>query len=141
MKGICVIVLVSILLISATAEAQWVFVARKAMGRIKQMQSEHADVASVIIEAKADNVYKKALATVASNPKLKMLGKSDDNMTLGFAAGEQKVKMQVSELGDNASQILISASPAPGGGSTSSLVVEKIMEVCKAVNVECKTGG
>lgn len=141
MKGICVIVLVSILLISATAEAQWVFVARKAMGRIKQMQSEHADVASVIIEAKAANVYKKALATVASNPKLKMLGKSDDEMTLGFAAGERKVKMQVSELGDNASQILISASPAPGGGSTSSLVVEKIMEVCKAVNVECKTGG
>ena len=126
--------------ISTIAEAQWVFVARKAMGRIKQMQSEHADVASVILEAKADNVYKKALATVSSNPKLKMLGKDDAQMTLGFAAGERKVKMKVSELGDNVSEILVSAAPAPGGESTSSLVVDRIMDVCRQVKTECHVG-
>lgn len=125
-------------LMSAAAEAQWVFVARKAMGRIKQMQSDHADVAAVILEAKAADVYRKAVSTIQANDQLKVLGKDDSQMTLGFAAGQRKVKMQVSELSDQVSEILISASPAKGGDSTSSIVVEKIMEVCKAVKVECR---
>jgi len=124
-------------LISAVAEAQWVFVARKAMGKIRQMQSEQADVAAVILEAKADNVYKKAISTVQEKGNLQILGKDDAQRTFGFTDGERKVKMKVSELSDSVSEILITAAPAPGKESTSSLVVEKIMEVCKAVKVEC----
>ncbi len=125
------------LLVSSAAEAQWVFLARKGMGKIRQMQSDNADVAAVIIEAKADDVYAKALSTVQGKGNLQILGKDDAERTLGFTDGERKVKMKVSELGDKVSEILITAAPAPGKESTSSIVVEKIMEVCRAVKTEC----
>ena len=88
-----VVLLAIAVFISAVAEAQWVFIARKAMGKINQMQSENADVAAVILEAKADNVYKKALSTVQGKGNLKILGKDDAERTFGFAAGQQKVKI------------------------------------------------
>ena len=50
-----------------TAQAQWVMVARAASGRIQRMEQQRTandsgyDVASVILEAKADKVYETAL--------------------------------------------------------------------------------
>jgi len=106
------------MLVSVSAEAQWVFVARKAMGKIKQLQSEHADVATVILEAGAKNVYKKALATIEANPDLKIVKRDDAAMTLAFSEGKRKAMMKVEELGDKVSEILISASPAKGKQGT-----------------------
>ncbi len=51
----------------STAQAQWVMVARAASGRIQRMEQQRTandsgyDVASVILEAKADKVYDTAL--------------------------------------------------------------------------------
>jgi hypothetical protein len=126
------------MLMSVVAEAQWVFVARKGLGVIRQMRSEHADVAAVILEANADSVYSKSLAAVQSNKNLQIIGKDDATKTLAFTDGERKVKMKVSALGDKVSEILVSANVIPGKGSSSSLVVENILAVCNEMKVECR---
>jgi hypothetical protein len=58
------------------AEAQWVFVARKALGRIQHMREENQpggrpgyDFATVILEAPADKVFATALAMAARTPR------------------------------------------------------------------------
>jgi hypothetical protein len=140
MKRTCLIVwLVAIaMLVSASAEAQWVFVARKAMGRIRQMQGGHADVAAVMLDAAADEVYGKALSTIEAGRGLKVTKKDGASRTVAFSDGERKAMLQVEELNEGVSEILISASPAEGGQGTGSLVVERIMEICKEVKVECR---
>ncbi len=126
------------MLVSVSAQAQWVFVARKAMGKIKQMQSDHADVAAVILEVGADAVYGKAISTIESRPNLSIIKKDNASRTVAFTNGETKAKMKVDELGDGVSEIMISAEPAKGGSGGASFIVERIMEVCKEVNVQCQ---
>ena len=127
--------------LSPAANAQWVFVARKAMGKIRQMQSEHADVAAVILEAPADNVFKTALKTVNSKQNLRILENNSAAKEIAFTDGERKVKMQVSELSDHVSELLISANVIKGKQSTTSLVVEHTLKICKEMKVECQLSG
>lgn len=128
---------VAAMLFSTSADAQWVFVARKAMGKIRQLQGEHSDVATVIIEANASDVYKKALATIKANKRLHIVKKDDASRTIAFSDGEKKAQLKVQELGEHASEILVSASPSGSAGG-SSIVVESILSVCKEVQVECR---
>lgn len=125
------------MLFSTSADAQWVFVARKAMGKIRQLQSEHADVATVILEAGASDVYTKALATIKANQQLTIIKKDDASRTIAFSSGERKVQLKVEELGEHTSEILVSASPSAGADG-SSIVVESILRVCKEVGAECR---
>src|SRR5215831_1563943 len=64
------------LLVSSLAEAQWVLLARRAVGRVEQMsqQSQQPDGASydsaaVMIEAPAGKVYAAVLRGLANNQK------------------------------------------------------------------------
>lgn len=129
--------LVILLLASSAANAQWVFVARKAMGVIKQMQSESTDVATVLLQAKADNVYATAVKTITAKPNLTITMKNDKARTINFTNGERSAKMQVTAIDDNISQILVS-SGAPGTKTDATpFIVDGIMHVCGEMKVNC----
>ncbi len=73
-------VLASLALPFAPAEAQWVFVARKALGRIHQMTEGSQpdgragyDFATVLLDAHADKIFSTALELARKNPSVRIL--------------------------------------------------------------------
>lgn len=131
------IALILVVLASSSANAQWVFVARKAMGVINKMASDSSDVATVLLQAKADNVYKTAVTTIGAKPNLQILQKDDKARTIAFTNGERSAKMKISPIDENITQILVS-SGAPGGKTDATpLVVGGILRVCEEMKVNC----
>jgi hypothetical protein len=62
-----------LMLSAGGAHAQWIFVARKVIGRVQSMTQSPApdtpryDVATVMLEADADKVYQTVIATIATH--------------------------------------------------------------------------
>lgn len=140
-----VLLLVAVLVCfsSSLAQAQWVFVARKALQVINSVagelqgpgQGEPVDAATVLLEADADKVYAVAVKLLRENPDMRVLSQDAPKRTIAFAKGAQSASMKVSRLGDTLSQILV-AGPAGKPGGTS-FAVEGILRVCHRVGVEC----
>src|SRR4030095_6328330 len=85
------------LCISTVAEAQWVMIARRAVGRVEQMsqQSQQPDGASydsaaVKIDAPADKVYAAVLRGIANNQQgVKITSEDPQQRLLPFPPGPQ----------------------------------------------------
>ena len=78
------------------AEAQWVFVARKALGRIQHMREENQpggrpgyDFATVILEAPADKVFATALAMARKNTAVRVVMQDPGQRRLQITDGER----------------------------------------------------
>jgi hypothetical protein len=101
---------------SSIAEAQWVMLARRAVGRVEQMsqQSSQPDGASyssaaVMIDAPADKVYAAVLRGLASNTRgVKVTSENAQTRLVEFTNGPQIAGIKVSSLGDDLTQLLIS---------------------------------
>jgi len=130
-----------LVLSTSSLEAQWVMVARAAKNRIQRMTqksgSEGYDVATVILEAAPVRVYEKALKTLKAHPEI-TITQDEKAGKIQFRKGQQVAGLQISQLGDNLTQLVIASSisttPQP---STTSLVLDAVLRVCKEVNVEC----
>jgi hypothetical protein len=136
-----------VLLVSATsvAHAQWVFVARKAVGAVRQMASEAAeghnagyDSASVLLAARAEDVYRKAVEVVKASKDYRLTRQNDSALTLEISDGKWLAGMQVTPLDEKLSQLLIVSNTAPSQKSGSSVAVEGVLRICKEVEVECR---
>ncbi|OFX04987.1 MAG: hypothetical protein A3D94_22470 [Alphaproteobacteria bacterium RIFCSPHIGHO2_12_FULL_66_14] len=131
---------------SGPAEAQWVFVARKALGRIQQMTEGQQngrpsyDFATVILDAPADKVFSTALETARKNPSVRILMHDAGARRLQIAEGDRTATLNVVSFNDDVSQLMIAGHAGPGEGSTSSLVVQAVMRVCKEMNKHCELG-
>lgn len=68
---------VVVLWVGGAADAQWVFLARTALGAIRHLVSDGKETATVIIEGKAPNVYADAIAIVQRNPGLRTTQRGD----------------------------------------------------------------
>ena len=86
----------------STAQAQWVMVARAVSGRIQRMEQQRTandsgyDVASVILEAKADKVYETALSALKAHADKVTVTSTDANkMMVKFTDGKQTASLQV----------------------------------------------
>jgi hypothetical protein len=82
-RQFCKLASLALLLAATSASAQWVMVARAVSGRVQQMSHKPAngpgyDVATVVLEAKADKVYATALRSLKAHPGLTVT-KSDDH--------------------------------------------------------------
>ena len=126
------------------ADAQWVFVARKAAQRIHHMREEGQgnqpgyDFASVILEAPADKVYAAALDHARKNTALQLIMVDPASRRLQIAEAGRTATLSVVQLGDEASELYIAGTARPGEDSTSSRVVQAIMRVCAEMKKECQ---
>ncbi len=127
-----------------TAQAQWVMVARAASGRIQRMEQQRTandsgyDVASVILEAKADKVYETALnALKAHADKVTVTSTDAKRMMVKFTDGQQTASLQATSLGPKVTQLMIASNALENGQSGTSIVLQGVLKVCKEMNVTC----
>jgi hypothetical protein len=130
------------------ADAQWVFVARKALGRIQHMREENQpggrpgyDFATVILDAPADKVFATALDMARKHPAVRVVMQDPGQRRFQVAEGDRTATLNVVPFSDDVSQLLIAGHAAPGEDSTTSRVVQAVLRVCKQMNKHCEVGG
>jgi len=129
------------------AEAQWVFVARKALGRIHQMTEGQQggrsgyDFAAVLLDAHADKVFATALDLARKNKSVRILMQDPGARRLQIAEGDRTATLNVVPFNEDVSQLMIAGHAGPGESSTSSLVVQAVLRVCKKMGKHCEVGG
>jgi len=130
------------------ANAQWVFLARKALGRIQHMTEGNQgegrqgyDFATVILDAPADKVFATALDLARRNSAVRILMQDPGQRRLQIAEGDRTATLNVVPFSDEVSQLLIAGHAGPGEDSTSSRVVQAVLRVCKEMSKHCEVGG
>ena len=142
--GWSVVALTALLCYTGVAEAQWVFLGRKALGVINSLSSQGRekegqgyDVATVLLEANADKVYSTAFDLLKGNSNVTINYREDADRVIDFTDGKLLVGMKVSKLEDHLSQLLISSVVTSGKPGGTSFVVEKVFQVCEKMGVQC----
>ena len=133
------------LCVSSLAEAQWVLLARRAIGRVEQMsqQSQQADGASydsaaVMIEAPAEKVYAAVLRGLANNVQgVRITSENAQQRLVEFTNGQQIAGIKVSALGDDLTHVLISSAHQGNQPDAAALVLNSVLRVCAEMKVEC----
>jgi len=130
------------------ADAQWVFLARKALGRIEHMTQGGQpgdrlgyDFATVILEAPADRVFATAVQMARRNPAVRVVSEDPRQRRLQVAEGDRTATLNVVPFSDEVSQLLIAGHAGPGEGPTASLVVQAVLRVCREMGKHCEVGG
>src|SRR5882757_1863641 len=139
---------VSTLIPFSPADAQWVFLARRAMGRIHHMAEGSQpggrpgyDFATVILDAPADKVFATALEMARKNAAVRVVMQDPGQRRLQIAEGDRTATLNVVPFSDDVSQLLIAGQAGPNEDSTASRVVQAVLRVCKEMNKECQVGG
>jgi hypothetical protein len=135
---------VALLLVSSVAEAQWVLLARRVVGRVETMsqQSKDAggasyDTATVMLDAAPDKVYDAVLRHVRARTDLTMTQNDASTMVVQFTNGQQIAGVKVNPMGDNLAQLLITSAHTASQPNAADLVVDAVLRVCREMNVEC----
>ena len=97
-------ILIAIIVLLGASEviAQWVFVARKALGRIERMTQPPTsgipsyDVATVVIEGNAEKVYGTALKAIEATPNLRITRQDPGQRIIDFSDGNRAAGLKVS---------------------------------------------
>lgn len=132
------------ILVPSTAPAQWVFVARKALGKIQTLTQKEStgapgySVATVILEGRAERVYAAALKAVESSPKGRLTKQDPATHTLEFVAAGQVAGLRVSQVDSKKVQILIASAVSPGKPDATPAVVEATLRICKEMGAVCE---
>jgi hypothetical protein len=132
-----------VILPAAPAQAQWVFVARKAAQRIHHMvdqgQNGHPgyDFATVILEAPADRVFAVALDHARKNRAIRLTMVDQTGRRLQVAEGDRTATLNVVSLNDEVSELMIAGTAGRGEDSSSSRVVAAVMRVCAEMKKSC----
>jgi hypothetical protein len=136
---------VALLALSTIAEAQWVMLARRAVGRVEQMsqQSPQAgganyDSAAVMLEAPASKVYAAVIKGLQNNTQGLRITREDPTQGLvQFSNGQQIAGIKVSALGDDLTHMMISSAHTGNQPNAAELVTNAVLRVCRDMNVEC----
>jgi hypothetical protein len=138
-----ILIAVIVLLGASEVSAQWVFVARKALGRIERMTQPPTsgvpsyDVATVVIEGKAEKVYSTALKAIEATPNLRITRQDPGQRIIDFSDGNRAAGLKVSQVNEKVVHLLIASVVMPDHDSTTSLVVSGVMRICKEVGANC----
>lgn len=132
------IITTTIILLSVLeADAQWVFVARRALGRIEQMTQPDIkdkpgyDVATVVIEGQADKVYEIAVKSIQKAQHLRITRQDPTLRTIDFTDGTRSAGLKISQVNDTVVHLLIASVALPDQPSETSLVLSGVIRVCK----------
>jgi len=135
---------------SGLSAAQWVFLARQAIGRVEQMQQSAKtasgdtaayDVATVIVEVPPAKVFDTVKSLLAKNTEVRVTKTDDARRSVEFTDGRQIGGIQVNTMGDSLSQLLVSTAHPGMPASATSTIVERILNVCKELGVSCQRSG
>jgi hypothetical protein len=142
---IFVVILTVLLFLAGVADAQWVYLGRKALGKVRHLSNEVKnsqqpgyDVASVLLEARAENVFSTAVTMLQSHKEWKITQRDEKTRSIEFTDGKTTAGMQVSRLEDHLTQIIVVSTGAPGKTGPASLVVNGILRVCREMNINCE---
>jgi hypothetical protein len=137
--------------LSGVAAAQWVFLARQAIGRVEQMQQSSSqaaggagasyDVATVIIEVPPAKVFDTVKSMLGKSTEVRVTRTDEARRSVEFTDGRQIGGIQVSQLGDNLAQLMVSTAHPGIATSTSSTIVERVLNVCRELGVSCQRSG
>jgi hypothetical protein len=137
-----------LLCLSGVAAAQWVMLARHVVGRVEQMQQSAPpsaagagasyDVATVIVEVAPDKVFDTIQRLLGKNTEVKVTRTDVAKRSVEFTDGKQIGGIQVNTMGDNLSQLLISTAHPGVATSTTSTIVERVLNVCRELGVQCQ---
>jgi len=132
------------LVVSGMAEAQWVMLARRAVGRVEQMSQQspggggaNYDAAAVMLDAPAEKVFAAVVRGVKNAQGISVTREDTGEMLVQFTNGQQIAGIKVSSLGDNLSHLLISSAHSGNQPNAAELVLNSVLRVCKDMNVEC----
>lgn len=137
-----------------TAEAQWIFVAHRAMNRIQQVtqdqdsgQGQNAQtpqrvtqVATVILDVPAKRVYDVAINATSNNQNVTVVSNDPASMTIKVKEGDQSATLAVSALNKNVSQLMILGSAPAGQNPQTSRIVNAAMNLCNDMGKKCELG-
>ncbi len=131
---------------AGAADAQWVFLARRAVGRIEQMSQKAPDgktafdTATVIVDVPAARVYETVQKSLQAVAGITIISDDAPTRRVEFTDGSRNAAIQSIALGDKLTQILVSSAHVAGPDATTSTIVERIIGVCRRMNVECTPG-
>ena len=134
---------VVMLFATSVAEAQWVMLARRAVGRVEQMSQQGQqngasyDTAAVMLEVPADKVYAAVVRGVGSAEGIRITSQDPSQRMIQFTNGQQVAGIKVSALGDDLTHLLITSAHTGSQPNASALVMNSVLRVCKEMNVEC----
>jgi hypothetical protein len=134
-----------LLLAASVAEAQWVMLARRAVGRVEQMSQQspqpggaNYDTAAVMLDAPAAKVYAAVLRGLQNNTQGLAITREDASaMLVQFSNGQQIAGIKVSALGDDLAHMMISSAHMGNQPDAAALVMNAVLRVCRDMNVEC----
>jgi hypothetical protein len=137
-----VIVGLAALLAASAAEAQWVLLARRAVGRVEQMSQQQTngasyDTAAVMLEAPADKVFAAVQRGLQNRSDLRITSEDSRQGLVQFTNGQQIAGIKVSALGDNLSHLLVTSAHSGQQPNAAALVSDSVLRVCRDMNVEC----
>lgn len=135
---------VALTLVSTVAEAQWVMLARRAVGRVEQMsqQAEQQngpayDTAAVMLDAPADKVYAAVLKGIKARTDLRVTREDPSAQIVQFTNGKQIAGINVTGVGENLTHMMITSAHTGPQPDAAALVLNAVLRVCKDMNVEC----
>ena len=139
------LVAIIVLLGASEVSAQTVFLARKALGRIERMTQPQTngvpgyDVATVVIEGKADKVYTTALNAIAriTSPQLTVTRQDPKARTIDFSDGTHAIGLKISQVNDRIVHLLVVTAVTTEHDNTSSVVLSGVMRVCEEMGAHC----
>jgi hypothetical protein len=127
----------------APADAQWVMIGRRAIGRVHQMVQGSGDgkpgldVASVVLDASAAKVYATVESMAHKNTAVRIVKEEPAKREIVISEGDRTAHLSVIKLSDDLSQLMIVGKAGPGENSTSPLVVSKVLQVCQEMQKQC----
>ena len=146
MKKLVLAVSVSLMALAplAPAEAQWVFLARKASQRIQHMTIEgekagepRREFVTVILEAPADRVYQTVLETIRHNPNARLLSSDPAARRQQVGVGDRIGTVNVATKNDEVSQLMIAGTSAANEPPAASRVIATVMRICAEMKKQC----
>jgi hypothetical protein len=86
-------------------------------------------------------VFDTVKTMLGKNSEVKVTRSDDARRSVEFTDGRQIGGIQVTQLGDNLSQLMVSTAHPGIPASTTSTIVERILNVCKELGVSCQRSG
>ncbi len=143
---LCGAIVAGMLLAAGTAHAQWVNLARRAVGRIEQLsQSQGEDgvsyeSAAVMLEVPLARVWSAVLHGLRTSPQGITITREDPAAHIvQFTNGKQIAGIKLSPLGDNLTHLLVSTAQQGNGADASAQVTNRVLLICREMSVECAT--
>lgn len=144
MRKVAVALGIVLLGASAVADAQWVAIAKRAIGRVQQISQQSQqpggasyDTAAVMLEAPPNKVYAAVLRGLANAQGITITREMPTDGLVEFTNGQQIAGVKVSAIGDDLTHMLISSAHVGNQPNAAALVMNGVLRVCREMNVEC----